>query len=82
LVKGSRNAMKKQALKNGQIVQLNPETVGNQMFAACLMTVTEPKEWGGVGYVQTLGENGNLGGRAFYRAMWHEMELTGGGVAR
>jgi hypothetical protein len=65
-------------LSVGQIVQLNPETTKNRMFAGCLMTVTEPKGWGAQGYVQALGENGEPGGQAFYRATWEEMEPTTG----
>lgn len=64
-------------LKVGSIVQLNPETVGNKMFAACFLTVTEIKSWGVQGYVQSLGENGEPGGQAYYRAKWEEMELVG-----
>ena len=69
--------MEKQELKEGQIVQLNPDTVGNPMFAACLMIVTEPKPWGAQGYVQSLGEAGMPGGQAYYRAKWEEMEVVG-----
>ena len=64
-------------LEIGDIVQLNPNTVGNKMFTACFMIVTEIKEWGVQGYVQALGENGNPGGQAYYRAKWDEMELVG-----
>lgn len=70
--------MKERTLRDGEIVQLNPETVGNKMFGGCFMTVTEPKGWGAQGYVQALGENGEIGGRAYYRAKWEEMEATGG----
>jgi len=69
--------MQQQKLKTGQLVQLNPETVGNKMFAACIMVVTEPKAWGAQGYVQALGEDGEHGGQAYYRAKWEEMELVG-----
>lgn len=69
--------MKQQELKEGQLVQLNPETVGNRMFAACIMVVTEPKVFGAQGYVQGLGADGNAGGQAHYRAKWEEMELVG-----
>lgn len=69
--------MKPQELKIGQLVQLNPETVGNRMFAGCIMVVTEPKSWGAQGYVQALGENGNPGGQAYYRAKWDDMEPVG-----
>ena len=69
--------MEQQELKVGALVQLNPETVGNKMFAACIMVVTEPKGVGAQGYVQGLGTNGNAGGQAYYRAKWEEMELVG-----
>ena len=69
--------MQKQELKGGQLVQLNPETVRNKMFAACIMVVTEPKSFGAQGYVQGLGGNGDPGGQAYYRATWEEMEIVG-----
>jgi len=65
-------------LKVGEIVQLNPETCRNRMFAACMMTVTEPKPWGAQGYVQGLGQDDKPAGQAYYRARWEEMERTGG----
>ena len=48
------------------------------MFAGCLMTITEPKEWGAQGYVQALGQNGEQGGQAYYRAKHEEMDATSG----
>lgn len=66
-------------LKTGTVVQLSPK-VGNPMFACCMMTVTESKSWGAQGYVQSLGENGEPGGQAYYRAKWEEMELVGEAV--
>lgn len=69
--------MKQQILEAGQIVQLNPETVRNKMFTACLMVVTEPKSFGAQGYVQDLGMDEKPGGQAYYRATWEEMELVG-----
>ena len=69
--------MKQQNLVPGQLVQLNPETVRNKMFSACIMVVTEPKSFGAQGYVQALGENGEPGGQAYYRAKWEEMEIVG-----
>lgn len=65
-------------LKPGMIMQLNPEKVRNPLFAACFLTVDEPKEWGCQGYVQGWGEDGQPGGQAHYRAQWEEMEPTGG----
>ncbi len=64
-------------LEVNDIVQLDPEKVGNSMFAACFMIVTEIKSWGAQGYVQSLGENGNPGGHAYYRAKWDEMVKVG-----
>lgn len=69
--------MEKTRLVRGALVQLNPETVGNPMFAACIMVVTEPKRWGAQGFVQALGEDGKPGGQAYYRAKWDEMEEVG-----
>lgn len=69
--------MKPQDLKEGSVVQLNPETCKNQMFAGCFMVVTESKTFGAQGYVTALGENGNPGGQAYYRATWEEMEVVG-----
>ena len=69
--------MKQQNLMNGQLVQLNPETVKNKMFASCIMVVTEWKTFGAQGYVQSLGENGEPGGQVYYRATWEEMEIVG-----
>jgi len=66
-----------QELKLGNIVQLNPDTVRNKMFAACFMVVTESKSFGAQGYVQVLGQDGSPGGQAYYRANWDEMELVG-----
>lgn len=65
-------------LKEGEIVQLNPETCLNRMFAGCMMTVTEAKPWGAQGYVQGLGQDERPAGQAYYRARWDEMERTGG----
>jgi len=66
--------MNETKLHIGDVVQLRPDTVRNKMFAACLMTVSEPKPWGAQGYVQALGEDGKPGGQAYYRAKWEEMD--------
>jgi hypothetical protein len=66
-------------LARGDVVQLSPDA-RNPMFAACMMTVTEPRSWGAQGYVQALGENGKGGRQAYYRATWDEMELVGKAV--
>lgn len=64
-------------LEENDIVQLNPETVGNPMFAACFMVITEVKSWGAQGYVQGLGQDGKPGGQAYYRAKFDEMVKVG-----
>lgn len=69
--------MEPKELSPGDIVQLSPEC-GNPMFAFCFMVVSEPKSFGAMGYVQSLGENGEPGGQAYYRAKFSEMEPTGG----
>lgn len=66
----------KGALCTGTAVQLT-DKAKNQMFAFCMMTVTDIKEWGALGYVQALGEKGQVGGVAYYRATWDEMVYVG-----
>lgn len=56
-------------LTKGDVVQLSPDA-GD--FAACFMTVTEPKPWGAQGYVRVPG-----GGDAYYRAKHEHMTLIG-----
>lgn len=65
-------------MRTGEIIQLNPQTCRNKMFAGCFMVVDELKSWGAQGYTQALDENGEPGGQAYYRAQWEEMEITGG----
>lgn len=69
--------MQPQLLQKGDLVQLNPGTVKNPMFAGCIMVITEPKSFGAQGYVQGLGENGKAAGQAYYRATWEEMVFVG-----
>lgn len=70
--------MNETPLRIGQVVQLNPETTRNPMFAACLLVVTEPKAFGAQGFVQMTGKDGKPGGQAYYRATWEEIaRLTG-----
>lgn len=64
-------------LEQGDIVQLNPETVANKMLAGCFMIVTEPKDFGAMGYIQCTGQNGQPGNIAYYRPGWDEMEFVG-----
>lgn len=63
-------------LKPGDVVQLGPNA-RNQMFAFCMLTVVEVKQWGVQGYVQSLGNNGEIGAQAYYRPLWEEMTFVG-----
>jgi hypothetical protein len=77
--------MEPRELTVGEVVQLNPETCRNRMFAGCFLVVSEAKPFGCMGYVQSLGENGEPGGQAYYRPRWEEMEplnVTAEWVAR
>jgi hypothetical protein len=67
-------------ITEGDVVQLNPETTGNPMFAGCMLVVTEVKSWGVQGYVQGLGENGRQVGQAYYRAVHGTFEYVGRAV--
>jgi len=70
--------MKKTELHEGDVVQLDPNKVGNLAFSGCFMVVTEPKPWGAQGYIQALGRSrAEPGDIAYYRAEWEEMELVG-----
>lgn len=68
--------MSETALVAGDVVQLSPEC-RNPMFAYCMATVSEHRSWGAIVYVQALGEDGQPGGQAYYRAKWEEIELVG-----
>jgi hypothetical protein len=70
-------AQKKQLIKVGQVVQINPECKVNPMFGGCMMIVTELKGWGVMGFVQALGEDMKVGGRAYIRLKWEEIEWVG-----
>lgn len=60
-------------------MQLSP-SVGNPAFAGCFMVVSDPKPFGAQGYVQALGTREGMGGQAYYRANFSEMELIGKAV--
>ena len=57
--------------KFGDIVQVNPEY---EMFGACMVVVTEVKDWGIQGYVQSAG----VEGQQYIRLKFGEIEATGG----
>lgn len=66
-------------LKVGDVVQLGPET-GNMAFRYCFMIISEMKSFGAQGYVQALGTREEIGGQAYYRANWKDMEYVGKAV--
>jgi hypothetical protein len=68
--------MEKAYLKVGTVVQLGPHTA-NPAFAYCFMIVSEPKEFGAQGYVQSLGTREASGEQAYYRAKFEDMEVIG-----
>lgn len=55
----------------GEIVQINPSV---EMFGGCMMVVTEPKEWGAMGYIQSAG----VPGQQYVRIKSENLERTGG----
>jgi len=64
-------------VSKNDIVQLNPENTENKMFSGCFMVISEIKSWGIQGYVQALGQNGEPGGQAYYRAKTGTFERVG-----
>lgn len=55
----------------GDIVQVNPD---KEMFGGCMVVVTEPKDWGVMGYVQSAG----VPGQQYIRLKWEDIEPTRG----
>jgi len=55
----------------GEIVQVRPD---KEMFGACMVTVTEVKSWGIMGYVQSAG----VSGQQYIRLKTEDFERTGG----
>lgn len=66
-------------LQVGDVVQINPESK-YAMFAGCMLTVTEPKSFGCMGYIQCLGENELPGGQAYLRPKFEDIEFVGSAV--
>ncbi len=55
----------------GQIAQVSPEY---HMFGGCMVVITEQKDWGIQGYVQSAG----IPGQQYIRLKHKDFELTGG----
>ena len=64
-------------LKRGDVVQISPENDINGAFGGCLLVVTEAKQSLVMGYVQALGSDRELGGQAFIRLPWDQVEFVG-----
>jgi hypothetical protein len=58
-------------MKVGEIVQVNPDI---ETFGACMVVVTEVKDWGVQGYVQSAG----VPGQQYIRLKHDDYESTGG----
>lgn len=55
----------------GDIVQVNPS---KEVFGGCMVVVTEVREWGVQGYIQSAGAPG----QAYIRLKWEDIEPTRG----
>jgi hypothetical protein len=55
----------------GDIVQIDPSL---DVFGGCMLVVTEVREWGVQGYVQSAG----VPGQQYMRVNWAEFKDTGG----
>ena len=58
------------------LIQINPKTK-NQIFACCIVVVTEVNSWGIRGYVQLRGENNHIGRCTYVNVPWEEMQPVG-----
>jgi hypothetical protein len=64
------------SLDRGDVVQIDPE-FKNQVFAGCMMIITEVKGERIMGYVTMTGENGQRGGHAYLFATRDDIEFVG-----
>ena len=58
----------------GEIVQMKPGFRDDGVFDYCMITVTEPKGFGGQGFVQ----DATAEGQAYIRFRFDQVERTGG----
>jgi len=58
-------------MKEGEIVQVSPTV---ETFGGCMVVVTEVKDWGIQGYVQSAG----VPGQQYIRLKTSDFEATGG----
>lgn len=57
--------------EKGDLVQVNPDV---EVFGGCIVCVTEPKDFGVQGYVQSAG----VPGQQYIRLKFKDIEPTGG----
>ena len=69
--------MNKNDLGACNVVQIDPQNKTNPMFGGCFLIITEVKDWGVMGYVQSLGEDMKIGGQAYIRLKWEDIEPVG-----
>ena len=70
---------KMESIKAGSIVQVDPNC-SNKVFAGCFVVVTEVKPFGIQGYVQMTGKEDSIGGAAYIRLKWDDIEPCGDAV--
>ena len=63
-------------LKPGHVVQIDP-TTPDCFFPGCFMFVTEIKAWGAQGFVLMPQTREEAPSRAYFRALWEQMEFVG-----
>lgn len=56
-------------LKEGDIVQLDPNQTSHAAFNGCFLVISEIYDWGVQGYIQNIGVTlDEMGGQIYYRA--------------
>lgn len=63
-------------LQKGYICQISPD-FEVRPFAGCFLVVTDPRPWGAIGYVQSLGQDNEPGGQAYVRVKLEDLVLVG-----
>lgn len=66
----------KVSLARGSICQFNP-SVQRRGLRGCFMVVTEPKNWGAVGYVMLPNADANPAQRVEVSAQFAEIDVVG-----
>lgn len=61
----------------GTVVQINPETIADPMWGACLLQVERVHTWGVQGFIYIPHEKGQPPGQAYLRPNWEHIERVG-----